>query len=213
MNNPVSLADWNGKDIYLVMWKTDSDNWGHAGLAYDIKDANGNPTGTYAYMDLWPTESIGMFNYDEDVTPYYQGVVLNDLTKIDKNDFDNSSNDDIQEHKPSYPDGIIKIPTNTEDEKKILQKATSFQNDNKSYNGESWNCSSFVSTLIQQAYPNFLAIEYIKWSKMFVSTPHKLFQSAKKIEGAEVIKDPGEDVQEGFESATSAKSKKSKKKE
>jgi len=66
MNNPISLADWNGKDSYLLVWFSKENETGHAGIAVDnyIKkqtiDSKGNSTyemvkdGTMTYYDLWP---------------------------------------------------------------------------------------------------------------------------------------------------------------
>lgn len=130
LNNPLKFIDPDGRDIILLIWSTNDDRNGHAGLAISnykeekyldddgIKQTRMVHDGTYIYRDLWPKG--GSINLADALTSkdaeYNQKILtMNDIMNTDPTNREYGQN----------ADGIVQLSTSY----KVDQKVVSTLND------------------------------------------------------------------------------------
>ncbi len=164
LNDPVSLIDPDGNDVYLVIWYTEGGKIGHAGIAIDnyktqakkdangknVTDANGNivteevKDGTVNYYDFWPGGSgAGKDNFDQDIPGNIQtkkNVKLNDLLNKDIG---------IGEKRPA--EGVIQLYSDPSSDQQLNSDLDQQQKGNHPiYNGLNYNCSNYARDCINR---------------------------------------------------------------
>lgn len=206
LNNPISVTDPDGKDVYLVIWATANGEIGHAAIAVsnyrtvvskvmengkEVTKTEYVPDGTFTYYDLWPGgEGAGKDNAEKDVSPIYQ--------KIDKVSWNGIFNQDPSGGEGRNPEGIIKFETNYEQDQNVIKELEKRSEGNAPYNGVTNNCSDFAEAGIEAATgKNINADEVIK-TGVNATTPNSLFKATEKLPGAKVLRDPGDAVNNGF---------------
>lgn len=217
-NNPINAIDPDGQDVILLIWATADGNIGHAALAVEeyktekykvkekYKDANGKTrtrevekerqvkTGTYTYMDLWPGNEggVNLKNFNTDVQGAYgyrTGVTLDELT-----------NGDPSGSEGYAADGVMRIGSTYEEDKKVTSSMDAFKSKNANYNGVKCNCSDYASTGVETLNGGK---EMGKENVPFAgnsTTPNALWQDAVNMQGRVIttIKSPGTKVNNTF---------------
>ncbi|MCB9052189.1 MAG: hypothetical protein H6556_22360 [Lewinellaceae bacterium] len=147
LGNPISLIDPNGMsvdDIYFLFWPGDEDKPGHAAVAIDEYDEEGNKTGNVIVFEIFPGEEYGTFdmptsNMDAD----YKVTTGKSLEEIERS---------------KSPTGIIQISTTPSQDKEATSSLSDMKNnadatENK-YNAESNNCCDIVTKALDSVYPD-----------------------------------------------------------
>lgn len=117
LNNPIKIIDPNGQDSYLIIWASQPDAYGHAAFGIDnytwsTKEKKYVPDGTITVYGLFQISSYSpeQARHDERV----RGLFLIDtkvtMKEMKTNNFNSGEN--------SNPDGIIKISTNYQTDKR-----------------------------------------------------------------------------------------------
>ncbi|MDL2320543.1 hypothetical protein LJC45_05370 [Alistipes sp. OttesenSCG-928-B03] len=219
LKNPINAIDPDGKDSYLLIWFSKDGETGHAGIAVDnykrqqvfdeegnaVLDRKGNATyemvkdGTMTYYDLWPYNPVGKLELQSNVkADYSNGIVivsLNDLTSKDPTGF-RAGNVSAEGR---VADGIVQLATSYAQDKGIAGYASKTANANKAYNAASFNCSTFVESALQTAYPVLDASQQVNvtsamwvigYRNATVTAPNNLYNAAMKLPGAKNLRGP-----------------------
>ncbi len=204
LNNPLSVVDPDGKDVYLVIWATADGKIGHAGIAVDNYKAvesrvieNGKEVtkinyvkdGTVTYYDLWPGEAVGATNANKDVPASYN-VILTTVDDLKKTDVTGAEG--------YAPDGVVKLSTSYATDQKTVEALEKFKVAHDKYNGVRCNCSDLAEEGIETAAGKQLDVDESIMLIYESTTPNKLFKETAKLPNASVLKDPGDKVDNTF---------------
>lgn len=200
------FVDPTGKDILVLIWSSNNNRSGHAGIAISnykqvnvtdsngniVHDENGNPQtqmvsdGTYTYRDLWPKESISLL--DRTITSqadYQSGNIT----------LDDAINNDVTNlftyGEPA--DGLIKLETNYNTDQNVNKSLNEFEQKRTIFSPERWNCSTYVKDGINASGANVSREEPIIPGVTAV-TPNRLFRDTKLLKNASVLKEPNVDL-------------------
>ena len=195
-NNPVRFTDPDGAapedNIIIRINANDEDNYGHAAIAVDEYDSDGNATGNVVVYEVAGSpEGDGEY---KDAVIFGSGVDADYSSRVvSKEEF-------LAESKEGY-DGVVEIETTPTEDAAAHESLSETAENNVDYNPVSNNCSSYACQGLSAAgltsgNENFgketatknLGIMTLK--KTF-NTPNALFNAAKKVGGAKVHKDPG----------------------
>ena len=198
--NPVNLVDPSGKDSYLIIWRTDDGEVGHAAFAVEnykqekYKDKNGKektryvPDGTVTIYDLWPQESVGINNFRDDVPANYHKRLLS-LHDAIETDFTGNEN--------RKPEGVIQFKTSYEVDSIAKENLSTIAKQNSNYNALFNNCSDFAKIGV-----NSISKEKVSGQELLLiwraTTPNALFREAASLNNASIVKDPGKNVNKRF---------------
>ena len=183
LNNPIIYIDPVGEDVLVVVWPTEKDKVGHAGIAIQKPG-----TKRFVYRDLWPGSEVDETNYDKDVPAKYEKK---------EHTLDEIMSTDVTGSEGYAPLGVIRLKTDKKTDEKVSKVLDDFEKRRRSYNGLNCNCSDYVESGIQAVAKEFEALEKLSPSKR-ATTPNELFRQVKELPNARVIKDPGEKVNRGF---------------
>ena len=198
--NPVNLVDPSGTDSYLIIWRTDDAQVGHAAFAIDnykeetYIDENGKeqkrktPDGTVTYYDLWPSKDVGIDNFWKDVPAMYNEK------KVSKKD---ALETDFLEAEGREPEGVIQFTTSYEIDSAAKMRLSKAAQKNHHYNALHYNCSDYAKIGVNAVSDDSVSGQEIIlfWQ---ATTPNSLFQQASSLSNASVIKDPGDNVNKRF---------------
>ena len=198
--NPVNLVDPSGKDSYLIIWRTDDGEVGHAAFAVEnfkqekYKDKKGKektryvPDGTVTIYDLWPQESVGINNFRDDVPANYHKRLLS-LHDAIETDFTGNEN--------RKPEGVIQFKTSYEVDSIAKENLSTIAKQNSNYNALFNNCSDFAKIGV-----NSISNEKVSGQELLLiwraTTPNALFREAASLNNASIVKDPGKNVNKRF---------------
>ena len=217
-NNFINALDPDGRDSYLLIWFSNNNETGHAGIAIDnykqqqitdnkgnpILDSKGNPSynlikdGTMTYYDLWPNNPVRKTELQSNVKPdYSKGIIINSLADLIAKDPTNSRNGNVSAEGRAA-DGIVQIITTYTQDKKIQGYASNTANSGKAYNASNFNCSTFVENALKTVFPTLNASQYIKipfplnvmYKDTKVIAPNNLYNATMKLPNAINIKGP-----------------------
>ena len=217
-NNFINALDPDGRDSYLLIWFSNNNETGHAGIAIDnykqqqitdnkgnpILDSKGNPSynlikdGTMTYYDLWPNNPVRKTELQSNVKPdYSKGIIINSLADLIAKDPTNSRNGNVSAEGRAV-DGIVQIITTYTQDKKIQGYASNTANSGKAYNASNFNCSTFVENALKTVFPTLNASQYIKipfplnvmYKDTKVIAPNNLYNATMKLPNAINIKGP-----------------------
>ena len=210
IDNPVKFIDSDGNDIILIVWASHDGRIGHAGIAIsnykEVKSkvkVNGRWTtqvkmvqdGTYTYRDLWPGgEGAGKQNFDRDLPAVYNNKKVT---------LSNILNSDVTGLEESAPDGVVKIPSNHNVDKRIQRKLDAYELENPSYNALTNNCSDYAEAALEEAVHKELPVDEKLSSKVKATTPNQVFKASRRIRGNQVLKNPGSKINNSFIHAVS----------
>lgn len=190
-NSPAVYIDPDGRDAYLIIYATADGDFGHAVLAVDLYDEDGNATGKVRYFQLNPKEDVKGLKALRGVKPDY-GVSISPV-ELDKLINTNYLYRQLSfnEEEASVPDGAIRIKTNQETDGLIIAELLEARKTGKKYNASKYNCTDYVceglSVIIPEAVE--LAEEKLFIGKRKSRTPNKLFRElAKRADTDEVYK-------------------------
>ena len=167
-NTPLMAIDPDGKDVYLLVWKTKEGESGHAAIAVDnykmvetkvvesgkeITKTEWIKDGTVTFYDLWPEKPVGNFALQSNVNADYNKriVDVSDLTKKDVSisgeighvsQYGESMTENGFKERPA--DGVVKITSEYTTDTKVKAKLEAIQKSGASYNGCTNNCSTFA---------------------------------------------------------------------
>ena len=190
MNNPINAIDLEGKDSYLIIWATQSDQYGHAAIGvdnytWDTKEKRFVPNGTITVVGLFPDRDYGSLQAVKDESVGEDWYVDNFVTLDDLKSGSFYSNENVS------PDGILRISTCYEKDCEVKKNINNEVNANKGYKGMSRNCSTFVREGIRVATNQNVKGEESYLGNSYV-TPNRLFKDTEKLGNTTVIKNPGE---------------------
>ena len=217
-NNFINALDPDGRDSYLLIWFSNNNETGHAGIAIDnykqqqitdnkgnpILDSKGNPSynlikdGTMTYYDLWPNNPVRKTELQSNVKPdYSKGIIINSLADLIAKDPTNSRNGNVSAEGRAA-DGIVQIITTYTQDKKIQGYASNTANSGKAYNASNFNCSTFVENALKTVFPTLNASQYIKipfplnvmYKDTKIIAPNNLYNATMKLPNAINIKGP-----------------------
>ena len=202
LNNPIKIIDPNGQDSYLIIWASQPDAYGHAAFGVDnytwsTKEKKYVPDGTITVYGLFPISSYSpeQARHDERV----RGLFLIDtkvtMKEMKTNNFNSGEN--------SNPDGIIKISTNYQTDKRAKKALQNEIKLNKGYKGMSRNCSTFAREGVRAVSDKEIKGEESFLGKSYV-TPNKLFEDTKMLPNTDVLVDPGQKTKYEFKSVIKA---------
>lgn len=103
----------------------------------------------------------------------------------------------------SNPDGIIKISTNYQTDKRAKKALQNEIKLNKGYKGMSRNCSTFAREGVRAVSDKEIKGEESFLGKSYV-TPNKLFEDTKMLPNTDVLVDPGQKTKYEFKSVIKA---------
>lgn len=202
LNNPIKIIDPNGQDSYLIIWASQPDAYGHAAFGVDnytwsTKEKKYVPDGTITVYGLFQISSYSpeQARHDERV----RGLFLIDtkvtMKEMKTNNFNSGEN--------SNPDGIIKISTNYQTDKRAKKALQNEIKLNKGYKGMSRNCSTFAREGVRAVSDKEIKGEESFLGKSYV-TPNKLFEDTKMLPNTDVLVDPGQKTKYEFKSVIKA---------
>ena len=198
-------------NIFIVFYATAGGKTGHLGIAVDnykivfkevkksnkiIQQTDTIASGELTYYDFWPNDDD--FNVSRTGTDipgvYYKlpvSSVQNSITI-------NSLYDSGIPHKEHYPsDGLLKIPTNWQQDQWMISFLDSTIKSNRLFNAQLFNCSDFVRLPLEKLLNTKLeSSEFVLtgWS----TTPNKLYQCLRKLNNIEVIKNADDKAAHSF---------------
>jgi RHS repeat-associated protein len=220
INNPINAVDPDGKDVYLLVWKSKDGEAGHAAIAVDnyktintkviengkeVTKINWVKDGTVTYYDLWPEKKVGATELQSNVKDDYNKRTVNatDLTK--KGISASGESGKVSEFgEGRAADGIVKISTGVNDDlsyavdQQVKAKLDATLVSGQDYNACSNNCSSFSQKGLQVLDKGFDASQTLKptgalgllYSEAKVVAPNNLFNKAAQMKGASILKGP-----------------------
>ena len=198
-NSPVGAIDPTGKNIFILIWKTDKGEVGHSSIAVQNYDANGKFDGTYSIFGKWPRDLANKSNFDENIPAKFESFKISG----------NLEDYDVFGLEKHGPNGIIEFDTTQSADINLVQALTKrSKSSSEFYNGVNSNCATFVCEVLRKQGINVSGIEEVapgylktfifppgkssKWFPAILSiTPNQLFKDLSKVQGAKVIKDPG----------------------
>ena len=188
-NNPINAIDIEGKDSYLIIWATQSDQYGHAAIGvdnytWDTEEKRFLPNGTITVVGLFPDGDYGFLQAVKDESVGEKWYVDNIVT------LDNLKSGSFCSNENDSPDGILRISTSYEIDCEVMKNISYEVNANKGYKGMSRNCSTFVREGIRVATNQNVKGEESYLGNSYV-TPNRLFKDTEKLENTTVIKNPG----------------------
>jgi len=206
LNNPTSIKDPDGKDVYLIIWATADGQIGHAALAVSNYRAvqsqvnvNGMqvtqttyvPDGTFTYYDLWPGGAgADETNATQNIPASYQKV-----TQVTWNGIFNA---DPSGGEGRNADGIIKLKTTYAEDQNVIQKLDARIAANQDYNGATNNCADNTECGIEAAIGKDIDADESITVTMNATTPNELYKAVEKLPNATVLRDAGSKVDNGF---------------
>lgn len=209
-NNPVIYVDPDGRDVILVIWASHNGKIGHAGIAVSnykevttqvkeggkwVTKTEMVPDGTYTYRDLWPGgEGAGKSNFNEDI----QGVYNKGVFTLDQ-----LQNTDVTGAEGYVPDAVIQLTTDFKTDELVNMALDAHQKYNPDYNGLTNNCTDFVEAGAFYAGDNTINANEKLTDRTSAATPNQLYKSTSGQPNANVLKDPGQKVNQGFIEAVS----------
>ena len=190
MNNPINAIDIEGKDSYLIIWATQSDQYGHAAIGVDNYTLDTGekrfvPNGTITVVGLFPDSDYQALQAVKDERVGEDWYVDNFAT------LDDLKSGSFNSNEKDSPDGILRISTSYEIDCEVMKNISYEVNANKGYKGMSRNCSTFVREGIRVATNQNVKGEESYLGNSYV-TPNRLFKDTEKLGNTTVIKNPGE---------------------
>jgi len=198
-NNPVMGTDPTGESLFALFWNTNNGEIGHASLAIQNYDSNGNFDGTYTIFGKWPVgDGAGKKNFDQNVGVSWENYQWS-------GDLEDYTVNGDETHGPT---GIIEITTSVDFDieltKSLRERTSSYK---ESYNGVEANCSTFVCDVLNangfkvSGYEQLVfgqlktyKIPFFKTSEwkpgIWSVTPNQLFKDLRKVPGTKVISEP-----------------------
>ena len=202
LNNPIKVIDPNGQDSYLIIWASQPNAYGHAAFGVDnytwsAKEKKYVPDGTITVYGLFPISSYSpeQARHDERV----RGQFLID-TKVTMKEM---TTNNFTSGEKSNPDGIIKISTNYQIDKRAKKALKNEIKLNKGYKGMSRNCSTFAREGVRAVSDKEIKGEESFLGKSYV-TPNKLFEDTKMLPNTDVLVDPGQKTKYEFKNVIKA---------
>ncbi len=214
INNTINATDPDGKDVYLVVWKSKDGETGHAAIAVDnykkaekkvmVKGKEVTKTiwvkdGTVTIYDLWPEKPVGKTELQDNVTDDYNKRVDNvaDLTKKDVS-VSGESGKVSEFGEGRAGDGVVQITSDYSTDTKVKAKLDAIQKSGADYNACTNNCSTFAQEGLKVLDAKIDASQTVKptgplalWYKEAkVVAPNNLYNAAAKMKGATVLKGP-----------------------
>ena len=187
--NPINAIDLEGKDSYLIIWATQSGQYGHAAIGvdnytWDTEEKRFVPNGTITVVGLFPDMEYGALQAVKDERVGEDWYVDNLVT------LDNLKSGSFYSNENVCPDGILRISTCYEKDCEVMKNINNEINANKGYKGMSRNCSTFVREGIRVATNQNVKGEESYLGNSYV-TPNRLFKDTEKLGNTTVIKNPG----------------------
>ena len=205
-------------DIYLIIYITKSGHTGHVGFAVDnyrvvVRDTliggayqeilDTVKTNTVTYFDLWGPPHIGVNEHGMDLSARYFTLPRSSAEQPIRMSYFLSNG---LPHAYDYPcDGLVRIKTKPSTDLKMRTIAEQVQQEKDYFNSRKYNCTDYVITCLNRLFNvDIDAKEFIPfdWS----STPNRFYKAMVAMPHAEIIKDPGERVNNSFVSERIIKS-------
>lgn len=206
----ITLFGRDNDDIIIVFYATYKGKTGHIGIAVDnyriiyreeTKGGSGEEkpdtvtSGELTYFDLWPDDDhFRVTNTGKDIPAVYYRLPVSSTEEITLN----SLYDKGIPHKEHYPaDGILRIPTNWEQDQQMIRFLDSMVTAQRAFNARRFNCTDFVRVALEHLLQTSLnAREFViaGWS----STPNKLYRQLRKLNQVRVLKNADEKAERSF---------------
>jgi RHS repeat-associated protein len=231
LNNPLSFVDPDGRDVILVIWATANGEVGHAGIAVSnykqvqtTTVVNGQtvtqtqmvPDGTYTYYDNWPDQGVnlgGIKGAIKTVDAYrshdagQNGVIISDISDFTSGNltttypYDPATNTGIPSEN-RMQEGVLEIKTDFATDEQVKATLNDLNANKTTYNGKSFNCSSYVSCGLEPVLDEKVGKETVLGPLKAV-TPNQLWKdvvntTANKGIQTNVLVDPGTKVNNSF---------------
>jgi hypothetical protein len=197
-------------DIYLVIYTTKKGYTGHVGFAVDnyrivVRDTviGGKVTALYdtvrdhtlTYFDLWGPSEIAVGDHDKNLQPRYYTLPRSSSEKRITVDYFLTEG---LPHSYDYPcDALIRIKTTALTDQRLREIAAKIQQEKNYFNSRSYNCTDYAIICLNQLFGADLeAKEYIPFQ--YSSTPNQFYLQVTKRFPVEIIKSPGDEVNNSF---------------
>lgn len=205
-------------DVYLIIYITKSGHTGHVGFAVDnyhviVRDTlihgashevlDTVKANTVTYFDLWGPPHIGVNEHGTDLAARYFTLPRSSAERPIRLNYFLSNG---LPHAYDYPcDGLVRIRTSPSSDLKMRAIAEQVQKEKDYFNSRKYNCTDYVITCLNRLLNvDIDAKEFIPfdWS----STPNRFYKAIVAMPDAEIVKDPGEGVNNSFVSERIIKS-------
>lgn len=211
-NNPVKLVDPNGEDVIVVIWCTNDNTVGHAGIAVSnyksekyteyengkpIEKTRYVPDGTYTYYDNWPSEGVKCTPIGAMRTvPADRNVIT--INSIDE--FTNGSS--FCPGEDTGPDAVLQLNTSYEQDLATQSALDNANIEKPNYNAATYNCSSYVSDGLSALFGEKIGKEKVL-GPIKAITPNQLWKDTMSKANSLsipffVLKSPGNDIANKF---------------
>ena len=203
LGNPVMLVDPDGRapeNIIIRVNSNNEDSYGHAAIAVEEYDSEGNKTGNVVVYEVAGAPSGGDGEYKNSVV-FGQGVTPDYSVEVmEKSAF-------LSQSQEGY-DGIVEIETTKDQDQDAHSSLQGTVDDNTPYNPVSNNCSSLTCQGLRSAgvvtSENFGQETAKKGLGPFgiertFNTPNAVFNDAAKLPNANVLKNPGDKTKSKFQ--------------
>jgi hypothetical protein len=190
-------------DVYLIIYATHDGKTGHAGIAvdkYEVKvyDCRTCPqkvrydtvkTGALLYFDVWPEDDrFGKDRvFDAVKAEYFRLPASSAETPITVYSLTQKG----IPHKEGYAcDGLLQLQSSRQQDYDLAQYLDVLCAQNKNFDAIEFNCADFAELALERLTGKDIQADesvVMNWT----TTPNKLWQAAKKLPDAAVLKDPG----------------------
>ncbi len=197
-------------DVYVIIYATHDGKSGHAAIAVDkytvkIRDCSSCPgkvsydtvrTGELLYYDLWPIDD--RFNkerlFDNVSAQFFRLPASSAERPISISSLKYRG----IPHEENYPvDGLLRIPTSPQKVEKLKEYLDNLISRDTTFNAVHFNCADFVELGLEYLLKKDIWVDE-RVLFVYATTPNRLYQVLEKMEGIEVLKDPGELINGSF---------------
>ena len=134
--DPVNRFDPNGKDSFLFTWLPKGDAVGHSAIGIQERNQSGVPTGNVIVRHLWPLG--GSVSLGETKEADYRKEIISE-----------SKLSEFKGGEEGGADGILKIPGNAAQDKKMSTALDNYEADNPNYKLGENDCANYTKSAVK----------------------------------------------------------------